>query len=148
MSAARSPTASWYAYSPPGPARPHRWRAPGAEGGRLKIARVLALGAFVAVLAGCAVGPNYRTPNIPTPGGYAAAASSATAAETGAAPETAPAPVDLATWWRALQDPELDSLIARAINGNPDVLIALDRLQAARVYEAGIIGTVLPEAEA
>ena len=56
--------------------------------------------------------------------------------------------MDLAAWWHALKDPELDSLIARAISGNPDVLIALGRLQAARTYEAAVIGTVLPVAEA
>ena len=100
------------------------------------VARILARGVLVTALAGCAVGPNYRTPKIPTPEGYAAGNTAAAA------------PVDLAAWWHALQDPELDSLIARAVSGNPDVLIALDRLQAARTYEAALTGTVLPEAEA
>jgi len=113
----------------------------------LKVARLLALGVFVAALAGCAVGPNYRTPKTPTPEGFAAAGSAATAGAGANAPASA-APVDFTAWWHALNDPELDSLIARAISGNPDVLIALDRLQAARTYEAAIIGTVLPEAEA
>ena len=114
----------------------------------MKVARLLALVAFVAALAGCAVGPNYRTPKTPTPESFAAAGSTATAGVAGTAPETPAAPVDLAAWWQALKDPELDSLIARAIRGNPEVLIALDRLQAARTYEAGIIGKVLPEAQA
>ena len=113
----------------------------------MKGARILALAVLVTALAGCAVGPNYRTPKTPTPEGFAAAASTATTGGGGNAPATA-APVDFAAWWHALNDAELDSLIARAINGNPEVLIALDRLQAARVYEAGIIGTVLPEADA
>jgi len=113
----------------------------------LKVARILALGVFVAALAGCAVGPNYRTPETPTPEGFAAAGSAATAGAGANAPASA-APVDFTAWWHALNDPELDSLIARAISGNPDVLIALDRLQAARTYESAIIGTVLPEAEA
>jgi NodT family efflux transporter outer membrane factor (OMF) lipoprotein len=114
----------------------------------LSVARILALAVMVTGLAGCAVGPNYRTPKTPTPEGYAAAASTATAGGAGSAPGAAQPPVNLAAWWQALKDPELDSLIARAVSGNPDVLIALDRLQAARVYEAGIIGTVLPVAEA
>ena len=113
----------------------------------MKGARILALAVLVTALAGCAVGPNYRTPKTPTPEGFAAAASTATTGGGGNASATA-APVDFAAWWHALNDAELDSLIARAINGNPEVLIALDRLQAARVYEAGIIGTVLPEADA
>jgi NodT family efflux transporter outer membrane factor (OMF) lipoprotein len=114
----------------------------------LDVARILALGVFITALAGCAVGPNYRTPKTPIPEGFAAAGSTATAGGAGSAPETVATPVDLAAWWQALKDPELDSLIARALGGNPDVLIALDRLQAARTYEAGIIGAVLPEAEA
>jgi NodT family efflux transporter outer membrane factor (OMF) lipoprotein len=112
----------------------------------LSAARILAHALLAAALAGCAVGPNYRTPKIPTPQGYAAVANSAPPAAAGGAPG-ASAPVDLAAWWQSLNDPELDSLVARAVKDNPDVLIALDRLQAARVYEAGLIGTVLPVAE-
>ena len=108
---------------------------------------LLTLGA--SLVAGCAVGPNYRTPQLPTPAGYAEAQSSAPAPGPGAGTaHNAPPPVDLTGWWHALKDPELDSLIERAVSGNPDIIIALDRLQAARTFEAAIIGTVLPEAEA
>jgi NodT family efflux transporter outer membrane factor (OMF) lipoprotein len=92
------------------------------------------------VLAGCAAGPDYHPPRVATPPQFAGAAPGAAA--------TAPVNVDVAQWWHALGDPELDSLIERAISGNPDVLIALDRLQAARTYEAAVVGTVLPEAGA
>jgi NodT family efflux transporter outer membrane factor (OMF) lipoprotein len=113
---------------------------------RRVIPRLLALLAAVSFVAGCAVGPNYRTPQVPTPGGYA---ESTTAPATAAAVATSGAPaVDLAEWWHALNDPELDSLIERAIAGNPDLIMALDRLQAARTFEAAIVGSVLPEAEA
>jgi outer membrane protein TolC len=37
--------------------------------------------------------------------------------------------VDLAEWWRSLRDPELDSLISRALESNLDLEIALTRLQ-------------------
>ena len=43
---------------------------------------------------------------------------------------------------------ELDSLVDARHRRNPDLWIALDRLQAARTYEAAVIGTVLPVAEA
>jgi NodT family efflux transporter outer membrane factor (OMF) lipoprotein len=105
----------------------------------------------VAALAGCAVGPNYHTPQITPPPQYDAvgrAAAPGATAPGATAPPAAPAPVDLAAWWRSLQDPELDSLIERAVAANPDALIALDRLQAARTYEAAVIGTVLPVAGA
>jgi NodT family efflux transporter outer membrane factor (OMF) lipoprotein len=94
-----------------------------------------------AVVGGCAVGPSYRTPRIATPDHFDAAQPPAGAA-------AAASEVDPALWWRALGDPELDSLIERAVSGNPDLLVALDRLQAARTYEAAVVGTVLPEAEA
>jgi NodT family efflux transporter outer membrane factor (OMF) lipoprotein len=106
------------------------------------------LGLAAAVLGGCAVGPNYHTPRLPVPEQYAAVARTTQPAAAGKAAAGAPAPIELAAWWRALQDPELDSLVSRAILDNPDLIVALDRLQAARTYEAAIIGTVLPEAEA
>jgi NodT family efflux transporter outer membrane factor (OMF) lipoprotein len=97
------------------------------------------------VLAGCAVGPDYHTPRLPTPDHYDAMAQSPGLAGTAAA---AGPTVDPASWWHSLGDPELDSLVERAVAANPDLLVALDRLQAARVFEAAIIGTVLPDAEA
>src|SRR5271156_5114061 len=93
-------------------------------------------------VAGCAVGPDYRTPQIPTPSQYAVVPPGAAGPSSAAS-----ASVDLALWWRALNDPQLDSLIERAISGNPDLAIALDRLQAARTFEAAVVGTVLPVAE-
>jgi NodT family efflux transporter outer membrane factor (OMF) lipoprotein len=99
------------------------------------------------LLAGCAVGPNYHTPALEVPAQFAASPGAGAAAASGATPNS-PANVQLSSWWHALQDPELDSLIERAISGNPDLRIALERLQAARVQEAAIIGTVLPVAAA
>ncbi|PWT76210.1 MAG: RND transporter, partial [Proteobacteria bacterium] len=51
-------------------------------------------------------------------------------------------------WWRALNDAELDSLVARAVQSNPNLEIALTRLQEARTFEAVVAGTALPYAEA
>ena len=59
-----------------------------------------------------------------------------------------PAPVELATWWRALGDEELNSLVDRAVKSNLDLQIALDRLQEARAYEAVVLGYALPDADA
>ena len=104
------------------------------------------LGLTLAALASCAVGPNYHTPAMEMPAHYAAS----DAPLTPAAPPTASAngAVDVSAWWHALQDPQLDALIERAISGNPDLAVALDRLQAARELEAAVIGAVLPVAEA
>ena len=103
----------------------------------------------VSLLAGCAVGPNYHTPQLHTPAGYAEVTSAAPApGEAAGAAAAAVPPVDLTGWWRALNDPELDSLIERVVRGNPDLIIALDRLQAARTFEAATVGSLLPQAEA
>jgi NodT family efflux transporter outer membrane factor (OMF) lipoprotein len=102
---------------------------------------------IAASVVGCAVGPNYHTPDEHPPAVFAAAHGqlSMTAQPSSQAPQAQT--VDFATWWSALNDPELDSLVSRAVAANPDVLIALDRLQAARTYERGLIGTELPNVE-
>ena len=97
-----------------------------------------------AALAGCAVGPNYHTPTVRMPEQYVGLAG----ARSKSAPVTIAPTADLGTWWQALGDPELDSLIQRAVAGSPSVIIALDRLQAARIYEAGLTGTLLPAVDA
>jgi len=90
------------------------------------------------------VGPNYRAPKPDAPPQFAAKAatnSPASAAAAGPAPE-------LATWWRSLNDPELDSLVERAVKSNLDVEIALTRLQQARTYEVVVVGHALPDVDA
>jgi NodT family efflux transporter outer membrane factor (OMF) lipoprotein len=96
------------------------------------------------VLASCAVGPNYHTPDEHPPADFVAihGQSSMSSKPTSQAPQAPD--VDFATWWRSLNDPELDSLVSRAVAANPDAQIALDRLQAARTYEISLIGTALP----
>ncbi len=92
---------------------------------------ILALG-----IAGCAAGPNYRTPKPDVPPAFASKGDASVSN------------VDLAEWWKALNDPELDSLVERAIKSNPDLNIALIRLQQARTYESVIVGHALPEVDA
>jgi NodT family efflux transporter outer membrane factor (OMF) lipoprotein len=100
-----------------------------------------ALKAFVAALmvcaAGCAAGPNYRTPKPDEPPQFVANTSGQAAAN-----------VDLAVWWKSLNDPELDSLVERAIKSNLDLEIALTRLQQARTYESVVVSAALPEVDA
>lgn len=106
--------------------------------------RSAAVALIAAGLAGCAVGPDYHTPKIGVPDHYAAVGPSAPAQ--GLAPPAPP--IALANWWQTLGDPELNALIDRAVKANPNVLIALDRLQAARTFEAGLTGVALPAADA
>jgi NodT family efflux transporter outer membrane factor (OMF) lipoprotein len=90
-------------------------------------------------LAGCAVGPDYQTPATFLPNYYLLQpgnkASRTTTAET----------ADLTQWWHVLHDRELNSLVVRARQSNPDLDIALDRLQAARMLVAVAISDALPD---
>jgi NodT family efflux transporter outer membrane factor (OMF) lipoprotein len=94
-------------------------------------------------LTACAVGPSYRAPKPDLPQAFTSPAG----ANSGAATAQAGAP-DLATWWRSLNDEELDSLVDRAVRSNLDLEIALDRLQQARTYEAVVVGDALPTVDA
>jgi multidrug efflux system outer membrane protein len=81
-------------------------------------ARVTALAA--AWLAACAVGPNYRAPEVPP----AALINAQSAAFTPRDPEAA--------WWQEFADPELNRLVRRALGANLDLQVAATRVQAAR----------------
>jgi NodT family efflux transporter outer membrane factor (OMF) lipoprotein len=94
-------------------------------------------------LGGCAAGPDYRAPKPDTPASFAATAGGNAATSIPAANTPDPA-----TWWRALNDPVLNSLVERAVKSNLDVEIALTRLQQARTYEAVVLGHALPEVHA
>jgi outer membrane protein TolC len=94
----------------------------------MKATRLLLLW-LIAGLTACAVGPNYRTPKPDAPPSFAATV--AANLQDASAATTAPA-ADLATWWRALNDAELNSLVDRAVKSNLDIGLALDRLQQAR----------------
>ena len=110
----------------------------------MKASRLIVLG-LLASLTACAVGPSYRTPKPDEPPSFAAKVG-ANSPGSGAQP-TAPSP-DLATWWRALNDEELNSLVDRAVKSNLDIEIALDRLQQARTYESVVVGYALPDVDA
>jgi NodT family efflux transporter outer membrane factor (OMF) lipoprotein len=99
---------------------------------------------LAAGLASCAAGPNYHTPIADEPANFAVTISGVAA--TPGAPQAAP--FDLATWWQALNDAELNSLVERAVRSNLDLEIALDRLQQARTYEAVVAGAALPTVDA
>ena len=108
----------------------------------MKALRATGVGLLGLFLGACAVGPNYHEPRNDAPAAFASAPA-----------EQSPAMasdqrVDLSRWWLSFNDPELNSLIERAVHANPDVEIALTRLQEVRQREAMLIGGALPEAAA
>jgi NodT family efflux transporter outer membrane factor (OMF) lipoprotein len=112
----------------------------------LRAPRSLVSAVVLACLAGCTVGPNYHTPATPVPDRFIA--TSAEMPAVARDKSRPPVAIEPASWWRALDDPELTSLIEEAVAAAPDVEIALTRLQEARTQEAVVLGTALPELEA
>src|SRR5579859_2848540 len=86
----------------------------------------------LAVLAGCAVGPNYHPPQTSTPPQWT---SQMAGGETNGL-------ADLAQWWKSFGDTNLDSLIATAIQSNLTLRVAEARVREARhqkqVISAGL----------
>jgi NodT family efflux transporter outer membrane factor (OMF) lipoprotein len=95
------------------------------------------------LLAGCTVGPDYKPPETPMPPRYDAPSQVSTSLSQPVA-ESA----DLSAWWKQFHDGELESLIARALAQNPDLLTAASRVRQAREQEiiAGAAG--LPQVNA
>jgi len=81
-----------------------------------------------ALLAGCAVGPDYHRPTVDVPAHYRDAAPPAAGA--GAAAEAAS--LGDSGWWEVYSDPDLQALLATAITNNYDVKIAVARIDEAR----------------
>jgi NodT family efflux transporter outer membrane factor (OMF) lipoprotein len=98
------------------------------------------LGGGAFVLAGCAVGPDYQSPDVSLPNSYGTASRISTYAG-GPALDASP---DLSQWWRGLGDRQLNALVERAIASNPDIEIALTHVQRARTEEIALLGLVLP----
>jgi multidrug efflux system outer membrane protein len=81
----------------------------------------------LALLCGCAVGPNYKQPQVPTPGEYREV-------------QGPPPPATLLAdrpWWEIFDDPTLQKLIDEALQGGYDVQLAAWRVDEARA-RAGI----------
>jgi NodT family efflux transporter outer membrane factor (OMF) lipoprotein len=109
---------------------------------RCRRTHIVSTVSIAALLAGCTLGPDYKTPDIEMPQAFSAGVSAAPAT----AKRSNNSVVPLEHWWRALGDPELDSLVARAVAGNLDIKIALARLQEARTAEQVALGMALPAA--
>lgn len=69
-----------------------------------------------AVVTGCAVGPDYRAPELTVPARYSESGVHASAG------------TSLAEWWRVFHDAPLDRLVESAIDANLDLRIAESRV--------------------
>ena len=101
---------------------------------------VLAIGIATSVAA-CAVGPDFADPEMKLPAAFAPGGS-----QRASMPGTVPgATASVVDWWKTLHDPQLNTLVDRAILGNPDIEAALNRVQQAREHEVFVLGAALPQ---
>ncbi|KVC26692.1 efflux transporter outer membrane subunit [Burkholderia pseudomultivorans] len=109
--------------------------------------------AAAALLAGCAVGPDFHTPDAPPTQRYTrGAAPSATAAASGPAGDTqtfAPNAHALTRWWTQFGSAPLNRLVDTAWRNSPTLAAARARLDEARQnYIAQAGATMLPRVDA
>ena len=90
-----------------------------------------------AALSACAVGPDYRAPELPTPPSWYSQPAA------GYRVESADSPT-LASWWTSFNDPALDALIERAIDENKTVKQAVASVVAARARRGIAVAGFLP----
>ncbi len=89
-----------------------------------KTSIVMLLPSFL-LASGCAVGPDYSAPDLPELSPWRLEAGSGIQEEQGT-------PQKLTQWWQVLEDPLLDSLMARAVTSNLGLKEARARVRAAR----------------
>ncbi len=100
------------------------------------LVRPLSLLTLTLWLAGCAVGPDYQAPKPQLPGGYHLM-------DAQQASKTAPGAVNT-RWWQTFNDPQLNSLIDRAVEGNLTLQQAVLRIAGARQELAQARGGLFP----
>ncbi|WP_116799691.1 efflux transporter outer membrane subunit [Pseudomonas syringae] len=87
---------------------------------------------LVMALAACAVGPDYQAP-VTAPAKLASAAQG----------NYDRSKVDR-VWWQQFEDPTLNKLVARSLDGNRDLRVAFARLKSARAIRDDVANDVMP----
>lgn len=90
----------------------------------------------VLMLAGCAVGPNYKRPTISEPSGFRGATNQVTTNSFADLP-----------WWGVFKDPVLQDLVRTALTNNYDLRIILTRVDQARALQAQARSQFMPQVD-
>jgi multidrug efflux system outer membrane protein len=98
----------------------------------------LALTLIFTLISGCAVGPNYHRPVVQTPDAYHDLTNNVQAQAQAASFADLP-------WWQVFQDPVLQDLVRTALKQNYDLLIATERINAARAQVAITRSALFPQ---
>jgi outer membrane protein, multidrug efflux system len=87
-------------------------------------------------LAGCAVGPNYKRPEVNAPAGFRDAANQVSTNSLADLP-----------WWGVFKDPVLQDLVQTALTNNYDLRIILTRVDQARALQTQARAQFLPQVD-
>src|SRR5215470_9129703 len=102
-------------------------------------ALTLAVAVFSSVMAGgCAVGPNYKRPQVAVPTQWTVPPERGTSATA----------IERDDWWASFQDAELNSLITRAVAQNLDLKLALERVKEERAARGVVRSGYFPSVDA
>ena len=123
--------------------RRYRWRA------RLG---AVALALAVLPLPGCAVGPNFVSPEAPQEAGYSAGkdpGATQSAPVAGGASQRLALGRDIpGEWWRLFRSKQISALVAEAVQNHPDIDAAEAALRQAREIAEADAASFLPQASA
>lgn len=97
------------------------------------LALTVAISSF---LAACAVGPDYKRPELNSPDHFVGMAA--------VSARNAPAGSDLTTWWQGFHDPLLSELVTTALGQNLDLAQASARVAQSRAFLRNANAALLP----
>jgi multidrug efflux system outer membrane protein len=107
---------------------------------KIPLAALLALAAFAPV--GCTVGPDFHEPEQAVPAQWLGTGGAGEGARSVATPET----IAIQKWWTTFNDPQLDGVVARAVQSNFDVRLATSRIRQARASRGVVAAGFFPSA--
>lgn len=105
------------------------------------LVRVFLTGIFSWLMAACAVGPEFKKPEVSLPRGWIEQPSSSESLMSQEGER------ELARWWEIFRDPVLSSLVERAMDSNLDLKLAEARIAQARALRAAAAGSLGPRVE-
>lgn len=107
---------------------------------------------LLALVSGCAVGPDFHRPEAPAAAGYTAQPLTATASSpdvAGGEEQRFVKDMDIPRqWWALFESPPLNNLVERSIKANPTIDAAKAALRQAREYVAAQRGLYFPTVQA
>ena len=116
---------------------------------RSSVQRGAGLSAILALLGGCAVGPNFVRPAAPDTDRYTHEAQpEATVKADGQAQHFTPGTDIPADWWRLFKSPQLDAIVRQAISNNPTLQAAEASLRQSQDNLRAGYGLYFPQGQA